>query len=355
MLRRLVVVALLVPPAAPLAGCSTVAYLAEQGRGQLHLLKARRRIRDVLDDPAVPEDTKARLRLARRARDFGVRVLGLRGGDAYTRFLDTGAEPIAWSVYAAPRDRLEPYLHRFPITGAVPYLGFFDKASAEKKQAELDARGLDTYLVPVSGYSTLGFTSDPVYSSMIDGSPARIVEVVLHEMLHGTLYRPGHAEWNESLATLVGFEGAARFFAEEAEEEHEAAAQRVDEVRAEARERDRRETEMAAFLQPLVAELVALYARDIPREEKLRLREPIFERAAREYRTRFPPRPPSPGERPRLRASRAAGERQRLNNAVLLSLTTYHRSTPALRAELAAARGDLRLFLDRLKRRYGGG
>ena len=33
-------------------GCSTLAYLAEQGRGQLHILATRRRITEVLGDPA---------------------------------------------------------------------------------------------------------------------------------------------------------------------------------------------------------------------------------------------------------------------------------------------------------------
>ena len=109
---------LLVPLPAIEGGCTTASYLWEQGRGQLHLLRARRRIRDVLDDPATSEATKARLRLAVRAREFGVRVLGLRGGDAYTRYLDTGDEPIAWSVYAAYPDRLKPFLHHFPIAPA---------------------------------------------------------------------------------------------------------------------------------------------------------------------------------------------------------------------------------------------
>ena len=80
----------------------------------------------------------------------------------------------------------------------------------------------------------------------------------------------------------------------------------ADEVRAEARERDRRETETAAFLEPLVAELKALYAQPIPREEKLRLREPIFERAMADYRARFPPRPdPSARRSPRRARPRA--------------------------------------------------
>src|SRR5207247_1906413 len=96
--------------------------------------------------PTVDPDLKERLRLASRARDFGVKVLGLRGGDAFTRFVDLRGEPVAWNVSAAPKDQLRPYLVTFPITGAVPYLGFFRKEDALKEIVRLDAKGLDTYL-----------------------------------------------------------------------------------------------------------------------------------------------------------------------------------------------------------------
>jgi predicted aminopeptidase len=322
-------------------GCETAGYLMEQGRGQLAILHARRRVRDVLDDPAVPADVKARLSLAMEARAFGVRELGLRGGDAYTRFLDTGDQPIAWSVYAAYRDRLQPYLHRFPIAGAVPYLGFFDKASAERERARLDAMGLDTFLVPVAGYSTLGFTADPIFSSMLEGPEPRIVEVVLHEMLHGTVYRPGNSEWNESLATLVGLEGARAFF-----ESRAGGAERTAELDVEAREDRERQERFAEFLAPVIAELRALYASPFPTDEKLRRRELVFERAMEQYRARFPPRS---GDEKKPKAF----SRQRLNNAVLLAFTTYHDSLPALRAELAAMGGDLRAFVAGYRRQYG--
>ena len=58
------------------SGCWSGDYLAKQGLGQLRLLRARRRIEDVLHDPSVDPETKRRLRLAKAARDFGVRVIG---------------------------------------------------------------------------------------------------------------------------------------------------------------------------------------------------------------------------------------------------------------------------------------
>jgi predicted aminopeptidase len=312
-----------------ISGCWTGNYLAQQGVGQLRLLHQRRRISDVLADPTVDEHKKARLQLAREARDFGVEVLGLRGGDAFTRYLELDGRPVAWNLTAAEKDRLAIHTNRFPFVGALPYLGFFKEADAQREAARLAREGFDVYLRPVAGYSTLGVTSDPVYSSMLDGSEARTVEVVLHEMLHGTLYLVGHSDWNESLATFVGLHGAALFFATRG---GEAAARTVFD---EAQRHQRDEEEFSAFLQPILDELKALYALPLSRDEKLARREAVFRRAQAEYLRRFPP---PPGATPNF-------VKKPLNNAVLLSYSVYHHATPAHQRLFDHVGGDLVAFI----------
>jgi predicted aminopeptidase len=227
------------------SGCWSGRYLAQQGIGQLELLRARRPIREVLKDRSVDEETKRRLRLALEARAFGIAQIGLRGGDGFTYFVDSHGAPIAWNVTAAPKCELKPHLNTFPIVGAVPYLGFFHEPDVHAEAARLAALGLDTYVREVAGYSTLGLTTDPIYSSMIEGSDARIVEVVLHEMTHTTVYLPGHADWNESMATLVGIRGAAAFFHARGN------AAEAEQVLAEAERVQRYQEEFAAFLEPV--------------------------------------------------------------------------------------------------------
>ncbi len=317
------------------SGCWSGDYLAKQGVGQLKLLRARRRIDDVLADPSVDAETKRRLRLAREAREFGVRVLGLRGGDEFTRFVDSHGAPIAWNVTAAKKDQLVAHLNVFPVVGAIPYLGFFDEHDAEREAARLRAEDLDVYVRPVAGYSTLGITSDPIYSSMLDGPDSRIVEVTLHEMTHATVYLPGHSEWNESLATVVGNEGAAQFFA--ARGDASSAAQLVEE----SRRREREQEAFAQFLAPVVASLQSLYADvALPRAAKLQRREKIFAAAQKKFVTLFPP---PPGRKPGIFG---AGP---LNNAVVLSFSVYHSTTPQHRALLAAVGGNLRAFVSLCK------
>jgi len=313
------------------SGCWSGDYLAKQGVGQLKLLRARRRIDEVLRDPSVPAETKRRLRLAREARDFGVRVLGLRGGDGFTRFVDSHGAPIAWNVTAAKKDKLEAHLNRFPVVGAIPYLGFFDEHDAEREAERLRKEDLDVYVRPVAGYSTLGITSDPIYSSMLEGSDARIVEVTLHEMTHATVYLPGQSDWNESLAMVVGSEGAAQFFAARGD------ASAAGTLAEEARKRDHDMEAFSRFLAPVVQSLETLYAQAaLSRAAKLTERERIFAGARKKFLALFPP---PPGKKPGPFGS------EEINNAMVLSFNVYHAATPEHRAILTRLGGNLRAFV----------
>jgi predicted aminopeptidase len=279
----------------------------------------------------VPAETRRRLALARDARDFGVRVLGLHGGDGFTRFVDSHGAPIAWNVTAAKKDKLEAHLNHFPIVGAIPYLGFFEEHDAVREAERLRKQDLDVYVRPVAGYSTLGMTSDPIYSSMLDGPDSRIAEVVLHEMTHATVYLAGHTEWNESLATVVGNEGAAQFFAARGDAKVAAV---LDE---EARRHERDQETFSGFLEPVVRSLEKLYGTaGLTRADKLKRREAIFTSARKRFLELFPP---APGHAPGGFAGAP------LNNAVLLSYSVYHRTTPQHRALLARLGGNLRAFL----------
>jgi predicted aminopeptidase len=160
--------------------------------------------------------------------------------------------------------------------------------------------------------------------------------VTLHEMTHATVYLPGHTEWDESLATVVGVEGAARFFAARGEA---AEAARLTE---EARRREEDQQTFARFLEPVVERLEGLYASAaLSRREKLRRRELVFADARKQFLTIFPP---PPGHRP------GSFVEEPLNNAVLLSYAVYQRTTPQHRALLAKLGGDLRAFVAVCKR-----
>jgi predicted aminopeptidase len=190
-----------------LGGC----YLLKQAGGQLRILAGARPIGEMLADPAVPGETKEKLRLVLEIREFGEREMGLLPSDSYTRVYDTGGEPVSHLVSACRKDRFAPYTWWFPLVGAVPYKGFFDSADAEAEAADLEARGLDVARHEVSAYSTLGWFSDPLFSPTLEAPEEDIAALILHELAHATLYVPGDSDFNESLASFVGRQGALEF------------------------------------------------------------------------------------------------------------------------------------------------
>jgi predicted aminopeptidase len=104
-----------------------------------------------------------------------------------------------------------------------------------------------------------------------------------------------------------------------------------------ARRREREQQTFARFLEPVVRALEKLYAQAaLSRADKLGRRETIFAGARAQFLTLFPPRPGKP-----LPTFAAAP----LNNAVLLSYSVYHRTTPQHRELLRGLGGDLRAFV----------
>lgn len=337
---RWLFLALLALSGAGTSGCSTLGYLAQQGAGQLQLLRARRRVDDVIADPATPRWLRQRLRLALEARRFGIEVLGLRDGGEFTRYVDTGG-PVAYSVSAAQRTELALYRWHFPLVGSVPYLGFFQRAAAVAQARRLERQGYDTYLRPVSGYSTLGYLLSPIYASMVDEpgekGAVRTVEVILHEMAHTTAYLTSASELNEGFATLVGVQGAALFFRLRGSPES------GRNVLRDAVEQERQAQAFSDWLVPALQRVRDFYAQARrerwPASAIVDKRKAVFEELMNSYRAAFPE-----GQRSRRLAYGP------LNNAVLMSFGVYHRSAELQQALLASVDGDLRAYVDLYRR-----
>ncbi len=131
----------------------------------------------------------------------------------YTRYVDLDREYLVDVVSAAQPDVLTPYLWRFPLFGAFPYKGYYVREDALREARRLERKGLDVWVRKVDAFSTLGFFSDPVYSFMADYSVFDVAALIIHEQTHATLFVKNHVQFNEELATYVGWEGALEFLA----------------------------------------------------------------------------------------------------------------------------------------------
>lgn len=186
-------------------------YIVRQAVGQAGILLSQRDIRGMLADPDVPHATKEKLRLVRDIKEFGERVMGLTPSPNYESYYDTEGRPITWIVSACPRDSFRPYTWWFPIVGDVPYKGFFKREDAIDEARGLAAEGYDVAVGPAAAYSTLGYFADPVLSTMLGQPEEDLSSLLLHELTHGTVYVPGATDFNEGLASFVGWQGALEF------------------------------------------------------------------------------------------------------------------------------------------------
>jgi predicted aminopeptidase len=324
---RLLALARLAPLAAA-AALGTGCYVGHLAAGQTRLLLARQPVDALIASPATPPDLAERLRLVGDARAFAGRI-GLDVGEQYTSYVDVPGDRVVTTVVATRPGEVDAATFWFPVVGRVPYKGFFDVARAEAEARRLGEQGLDTCLVPVRAYSTLGWLADPLTAPMARLSPSRLAETVIHELLHATAYVGSEPEWNEGVATFVGQEGAARFFAER------------EGPGGESRERVRIEEDrrVGAALQAFRERVRALYAstpagpaRDAARAE--------LERAARAELAALPLV---------TRDAALVAESVRLNDACQALTGTYQSDLPAYAAALAAMGGDLRRFVERAR------
>ena len=301
-------VLLLLFTALPLSSCARVNYILHAAAGQFRLLQGSIPVETGLKNDALTPVQKSRLRLVTRIKHFGESELGLKETRNYrTVYLKSNQQPLH-VLSASPKDRLTRTTWWFPILGDMPYLGFFNLERAEAERERLHQRDLDVMLGRAEAYSTLGWFEDPVTLNLLDGSEPDLVETILHEMTHTTLYVKGEGEFNEGLANLVGKIGALNFLKKTYGPLHP--------LTIEAENIIQDERLFSTFIADLLKRLEKLYKSPLNYSNKLAQREAIFRAAKIEFNDL----------KTALKTSRFIGfGRGSLNNAYLLSIGLYHR------------------------------
>jgi predicted aminopeptidase len=285
-----------------LPGCS-VGYVTRQSATHLRVLAAREPVDEALAGGEIPPEWVPKIETIRSAKEFGQVELGLSTEDLYETISVVRPDP-TWVVTACPRDSLSPVTWWFPVAGRVAYRGYYDREDAERFADKLRGKDLDVLVRPAGAFSTLGWFSDPIRPSMLDGGEADLANLVLHEAAHRLLYIKGQTDFNESFASFVGDEGTLLYL-EDRHGSHCDICRQVRDAHADARV-------FSGFLASVLDGLGALYAEETSREEKIRRREDLFAAARRRFETL-----PWQGD------TYAWFPDRRLDNAVLLSLRRY--------------------------------
>ncbi len=317
-----------------LTGCETTQYIIQQGLGQLEVVANSVPIDDVLAGGGLEPEAARKLRLIVEAREFAVNALGLSAGRSYTLYHETGGEPVSYNVSASRRDALEPKSWDFPVIGRIDYIGYFNKADAEAQQARLESDGYDTWMYPVSAYSTLGYFPDPVHSSMLKRDDGVIVDTIIHELAHNTIYVNGNSNFNESMATFIGRQGAILFYEQRGEE----GRAMIDALRRQNADTDK----INAWLIELNQALRDFYASGRSSQEKIDGREAVFQQARERFANEVAATLAEPG-RYRGYANLPT------NNAYILLNQRYNLDLGVMSGVYERRGGDFAAFLDEMR------
>lgn len=188
--------------------CSYWRYLAHVTAGELKLLGSAEPI-EVAIQQTNDADTQQKLKLVQLTADASAAVLGLTRDKQYTTVSTHDADFRIYVLTVAKADRLEPVQWWFPFAGRVPYLGFFKKdMPVQTLYKRYQDPRYDYSIRTAAAFSTLGFFADPVLPEFLLFTDAQLVNTVVHELVHATVYRRGESAWNETIATALGDAGA---------------------------------------------------------------------------------------------------------------------------------------------------
>ena len=216
-------------------------------------------------------------------RSFAMGELGLSMSKNYTKYVEIDRNYLAAVVSASAKDSFRRHEWRFPIVGSLPYKGFFNIEDARKERIILEKRDLDVWIRGVDAFSTLGWFKDPLYSYMRDYSKFRLADLIIHELVHATVFIKGQINFNEELAEFIGTEGARLFIEKRygvgSDEYNYMLNSKTD------------NQNYVEFIQGLIPELDILYTSGKSKEEILSEKELIItcakERFEAEYESRF--------------------------------------------------------------------
>ncbi len=313
-----------------LSGCSTFHYLYQAAKGQLRILNRARPIEEVIADPTTNPDLADLLKKIPEIKKYG-EDSGLKPTKNYREYVKLDQDAVVYVVTVSEPLEFKPTYFKFPIVGSFNYIGWFNRDDAKEFGKQYSEKGLDVDLRGASAYSTLGWFNDPLLSTMIPTEEAGkvsplaypdLVNVVIHESVHATLYINNQSYFNESLAYFLADILTERYF-----RDHHLLETPVWKSYLESKSHyDKVQRRMA----DAYSDLKKIYDSELPGEEKVSKKKAYLDTLQTETRFRRP-----------------------INNATLIQYKTYDPGDHGFMELFQKTHEDVRSFLQILSRLKG--
>lgn len=297
--------------------------------GQLELMHKSQPIEAVLQDQTTPPALAARLSQVLAFRRFAFETLLLPDNGSYMHYVDLQRPYVVWNVFATPEFSLRPVQSCFPVVGCLSYRGYFNQADAEKAAGQYAADGHDVFVGGVAAYSTLGWFSDPVLSSMLRWDEMKLAQLIFHELAHQQLYAEDDSDFNEAFATAVSIIGVEQWLRARGNPAQRMAWQQYRE----------RQQDFLALVKPAAQRLRKLYAVQGDAQAMREAKAQVLDDLRRDYR--------------QLRDGPWQGYNgydrwfETANNARIAAVATYHDWVPAFLAHYEHLNRDIEAFYAR--------
>jgi predicted aminopeptidase len=326
MARRILEILFIMLFAAACLQCRSLPYYDQVIDGQMEILQKQKPVSDLIEDPDTPGKLRKKLIFIQEVRDFAAKELLLPVNEHYLNYVDLKRRYVVWNVYAAPEFSLTPKTWCFPIVGCVAYRGYFSEQDAQRFSDSLKQEGYDVFIAGAIAYSTLGWFDDPILSTFANLSEPAIAALIFHELAHGVLYIKDDTAFNEGFATAVEQEGFRRW---------QAAVEDPKGYQNWLSKRQRRQ-QFINLVSKYRAKLEKLYHEGLALNEKRNQKAAVFNQMKNEFL-----------ELKSIQGNLAAYDdwfKHPLNNAHLISISTYHDWVPAFGKILYESGGDLETF-----------
>ena len=311
--------------------CRSLPYYHQAINGHNEIMRSREPISDLIEDPNTPPQLRQKLIFIQTVREFAENQLHLPVDDHYLSYVELNRPYVVWNVFAAPEFSLTPKTWCFPIVGCVAYRGYFSEQDARRFADSLKQDGFDVFIGGAIAYSTLGWFDDPVLSTFLNLSSPETAALIFHELAHGILYIQDDTAFNESFATAVEQEGLRRWQSS------------ANDLKGYENWmiKSRRRHKFVSLVSKYRAKLEDLYQGNLTLTEKRDQKAKLFNQMRSEFL--------DIKSEHRFMAAYDAWFSHPLNNAQLISVSTYHNWVPAFQKILNASGGDLEEFYQRCR------